>query len=96
MVLVACNSIELIRFSNRQSEYNDISLFTTALLLYTQPMKIPTTITLEPAVRAALELAAVSQQRTRSWIANQALARELLVDHQPSVPAKLQQEHSSQ
>jgi hypothetical protein len=65
--------------------------------LYTQLMKIPTTITLESAVRAALELAATSQHRSRSWVANQALARELLVDHQPPAPAQSpeHQEHNS-
>jgi predicted transcriptional regulator len=52
-------------------------------------MKIPTTITLEPDVRAALERAAVCQDRTRSWIANQAL-RDQLIDQPPS---NLQQEH---
>jgi predicted transcriptional regulator len=56
-------------------------------------MKIPT-ITLEPDIRAALERAAACQDRTRSWIANQAL-RERLVDPQPSVPVKLQEEHHS-
>jgi hypothetical protein len=59
--------------------------------LYTQAMKIPTTITLEPDVRAALERAAACQDRTRSWVANRAL-RELLVEPQPSAPAQLQQE----
>jgi hypothetical protein len=68
---------------------------TLAFFLYThhmtRAMKIPTTITLEPDVRAALERAAACQDRTRSWIANRAL-REQLVDPQPPVSAISQQE----
>jgi predicted transcriptional regulator len=57
-------------------------------------MKIPTTITLEPDVRAALELAAASQRRTRSWLANEVLRQ--LVEPQPAAPAQPEhQEHNS-
>jgi hypothetical protein len=46
-------------------------------------MKIPTTITLEPDVRAALERAAVCLDRTRSWLANHVL-REQLIEQPPT------------
>ena len=49
----------------------------------THAMKIPTTLTLEPDVRAALERAATCQDRTRSWIANRAL-RERLIEPPPA------------
>jgi predicted transcriptional regulator len=58
----------------------------------THAMKIPTTLTLEPDVRAALERAAACQDRTRSWVANRVL-REQLIEPPPAPVEFQQQEH---